>query len=68
MISFSERTMELGYNKGMQQGVQQGRQQGMQQATYEMIIKMYKKGMSIDQIADLTDIDIADISSIIADK
>ncbi|WP_373262102.1 helix-turn-helix domain-containing protein [Hungatella hathewayi] len=60
MISFSERTKQIGYNKGMQQG--------MQQATYDMIIKMYKKGMSVKQIADITDITVDDINKMIIDK
>lgn len=64
MISFSERTMEFGYNKGIQQGMQQG----MKQATYDMILKMYKKGMSTNQIADLTDISVEDINKILIDK
>lgn len=64
MISFSERTKEIGYNTGMQQGIQQG----MQQATYDMILKMYKKGMSANQIADIMDITVDDINKILIDK
>ena len=68
MISFSERTMEFGYNKGIQQGMKQGMQQGMKQATYDMILKMYKKGMSANQIADITDITVDEINKILVDK
>lgn len=64
MISFSERTMEFGYNKGIQQGMQQG----MKQATYDMILKMYKKGMSANQIADIMDITVDEINKILVDK
>lgn len=60
MIGFSERTKEIGYKEGMQQG--------MQQATYDMILKMYKKGMSTNQIADITDITVDDINKILIDK
>lgn len=60
MISFSERTMEFGYNKGIQQG--------MKQATYDMILKMYKKGMSANQIADIMDITVDEINKILVDK
>lgn len=41
MINFSERTKEIGYKEGMLQ------------ATYDMILKMYKKGMSVKQISDI---------------
>lgn len=64
MISFSERTMEFGYNKGIQQGMKQG----MKQATYDMILKMYKKGMSANQIADIMDITVDEINKILVDK
>uniref|UniRef100_UPI00140E23D8 helix-turn-helix domain-containing protein n=1 Tax=Enterocloster aldenensis TaxID=358742 RepID=UPI00140E23D8 len=60
MIGFSERTKEIGYKEGMQQG--------MQQATYDIILKMYKKGMSTNQIADITDITVDDINKILIDK
>ena len=64
MISFIERTMEFGYNKGIQQGMKQG----MKQATYDMILKMYKKGMSANQIADIMDITVDEINKILVDK
>lgn len=50
MISFSERTEKQGYAK----------------ATCEMIIKMYKKGISKEQIADITDMDIEQVHEIIS--
>lgn len=56
--------MEFGYNKGIQQGMQQG----MKQATYDMILKMYKKGMSANQIADIMDITVDEINKILVDK
>ena len=48
--------------------MQQGIQQGMKQATYDMILKMYKKGMSANQIADITDITVDEINKILVDK
>ena len=43
--------MEENYERGVEKGIEQGKQQGMEQAQTEMIIKLYKKGKSPEQIA-----------------
>jgi predicted transposase/invertase (TIGR01784 family) len=46
-----------GMLKGMQKGMQQGMQQGEQNATKKHVIKMYKNGIQMEQIADILEID-----------
>ncbi len=53
--------------KLIREGMQQGIQQGMQKGKRELIYKMYSKGMSIHEIADLTEMDVKDIRKIVSE-
>ena len=50
---------------GVEKGIEQGKQQGMEQAQTEMIIKLYKKGKSPEQIAYDFDFPIEQVNSVI---
>lgn len=63
MISFSEWSAEKGYRKGVEQGMAEGITQG----TYNMILKMYKKGMTIDQIAKISEVNETEVSRIVSE-
>ena len=57
--------MEENYERGVEKGIEQGKQQGMEQAQTEMIIKLYKKGKSPEQIAYDFDFPIEQVNSVI---
>lgn len=43
--------------KGMQKGMQKGIEKGIEKGVEQLVLKQYKKGLSIDEIADLNDLD-----------
>ena len=53
----------------LSQGIrEQGSEQGRAEGEAGIIIKMYKNGFTIEQIADITDKDVTDIKAIIEGK
>ena len=48
MCNLSERILERGVEQGIEQGIEQGQ--------FKLVMKMYKKGTSVQQISELTDI------------
>ena len=44
--------MERGLEQGLEQGLERGRNDGIRQ----VILSMLKKGLSIDEIKDMTDV------------
>ncbi|MFH0729401.1 MAG: cytosolic protein [Pseudomonadota bacterium] len=48
---------KIGIKKGMQQGMQQGMLKGIEQNLQETIHKMYRKGLTIGQIADILEME-----------
>lgn len=63
MISFSERTMELGYNKGMQQGIQQGQIEMLK--TIKKLKKMYDAGVPIEKLSEDSGLSVEELKEII---
>ena len=63
MMSFSERTLARGMERGMERGLREG----AKRASYNMILKMYRKGMEVEEIAEICDeLDENQIREIIA--
>ena len=64
---------ESRYNVGMieakEEGIKQGREEGLEEGVQknqkEVVLKMYKKGMSKEDIANLLDLDIDIIDKIL---
>lgn len=65
MMSFSERTLERGMERGMERGIQEG----VRQASYKFILKLHRKGMSVEDITEICDeFDEEQIRKIIAEE
>ena len=65
MCNLSEGVEEMGYVKGEAAGIAKGEIIGEARGKSEIILKMYKKGYSLEQIMDVTDMSKAEIKAII---
>lgn len=54
--------IEKGIEKGLQQGIEKGIEKGREQQQIEMIMRLDKKGKSTQEIADLLDIDLKEVT------
>ena len=61
----TEKATKEALEKGIQQGIEQGIQQGIVRNQKEVIIKMYSKNLSLEEIEELTGIELEVIKSII---
>ena len=68
MCNLGEGIEEIGIEKGMAIGIKQGLEQGMERQTVHLILSMYKNGISAEQIAAVTDKDIAEIQEILDEE
>lgn len=57
--------LEEGRQEGRLEGRQEGRQEGREEARAEMVRLMLSKGMSLDQIASLTDLSLEAVRALI---
>ena len=65
MCNLSEGVEEMGYVKGEAAGIVKGEIIGEARGKSEIILKMHKKGYSLEQIMDVTDMSEAEIKAII---
>ena len=65
MCNLSEGVEEMGYVKGEAAGIAKGEIIGEARGKSEIILKMHKKGYSLEQIMDVTDMSEAEIKEII---
>ena len=65
MCNLSEGVEEMGYVKGEAAGIVKGEIIGEARGKTEIILKMHKKGYSLEQIMDVTDMSKAEIKAII---
>ena len=69
MCNLSEGVEEMGYARGEAAGIlkgkAEGKVEGKAEGKAEIILKMYKKGYSMKQIIDVTDMTIEEIKAII---
>ena len=63
-----EKGLAMGIAQGVEQGIFQGIEQGMEQQTVHLILSMYKNGISVEQIAAVTDKNIAEVQEIIEEE
>ena len=65
-----EQGLEQGLERGLEQGLEQGRQEGMelgvQAGQQSLIQKLALKGMSIEMIAEMTDLSSESIKKMLA--
>ena len=65
MCNLSEGVEEMGYAKGEAAGIAKGEIIGEARGKSEVILKMHKKGYSLEQIMDVTEMSEAEIKAII---
>ena len=51
--------------EGIEQGLEQGLERGITQKQEEVIFKLYQKGKSVEEIADLLDLSIDEVRKIL---
>ncbi len=51
-----ERGLKQGLERGLEQGLEQGLERGRNDGIRQVILSMLKKGLSIDEIKDMTDV------------
>lgn len=64
-IDSNKISREKGFAKGRAVGLEEGRQEGREEARAEMVRLMFSKGMSLDQIASLTDLSLEAVRALI---
>ena len=64
-----ERGMERGIARGRQEGIHLGREEGIyegiEKEKKELVYRMFKKGMSLDSISDITELSKSEIEEMI---
>ena len=50
--------IQKGIQRGRQEGLQESRQEGRQDGQRKVVLAMLRKGMSTEQVAELTDLTI----------
>ena len=65
MCNLSQKIKETGIETGMKTGIETGIKTGIEMGKREMITKMYSKGYTTAQIADVAEMDEKQIEDII---
>ncbi len=52
--SMYQSILDEGLEKGIQQGIQQGLQQGIQQGLEQVALNLFRSGMPVEQIINVT--------------
>ena len=68
MCNLSEGIEERGIEKGIEKGLAMGIAQGLEQGAAQLILSMYKNGLSEEEIATITDKNIAEVQEIIEEE
>ena len=63
-----ERGMEEGLEKGMARGIERGMVKGRQKGVADLVRRMVAKGRTPAEIADLTDLSVAEIARLLAEE
>ena len=61
-----EQILQEGEQKGIQEGLQQGIQQGLQEGIQQVALNMLSKGMSAEEISDLTGLTVEQVQHLSA--
>jgi flagellar biosynthesis/type III secretory pathway protein FliH len=56
--------MQKGIQEGKREGMQEGKREGMQEGMRKVALKMKKRGISVDQIAEDTGLSVEEIGQI----
>lgn len=60
-----EEGLKRGHQEGLEQGLEQGLERGLEKAKKEMVIRMYRKSLSLEDIVSFTDIPLKAVKEII---
>ena len=60
-----ERGRERGREEGREEGIYEGIEKGIEKEKKELVYRMFKKGMSLDSISDITELSKSEIEEII---
>jgi len=63
-----EKGIQKGIQKGIEEGMEKGIEKGKEAERKELVLKQYKKGLSIDEIADLNDLDREYVKGIVSGR
>lgn len=55
---------EAGREEGLEEGLEKGREEGLEKGREEIVLSMYKKGLEIETISDLSSIPLEDVRRI----
>lgn len=66
-IAIQKGSLELALKQGLQQGIEQGIEQGVAQNQRTTVLNAYHAGLTIETIAQITQLDIANVRSILAE-
>ena len=68
MCNLSQGLVEEGIAKGREEGIAKGREEGIAEGEAGIIIKMYNKGFTVEEIAETIDKDVEEVKEIIEAK
>jgi hypothetical protein len=64
-LELDKKLKQEGKEEGIEEGIEKGMEKGMKKGIKQLILKQYGKGLSVEYIADINDIDIEDVKEII---
>ena len=64
MCNLSQGIEDIAFERGTANGISIGKKEGLA----EVVLKLIKKGVSIEQVSDMLDMDIKDVQDIIENK
>jgi uncharacterized protein (DUF433 family) len=64
-LELDKKLKQEGKEEGIEEGIEKGMKKGMKKGIKQLILKQYGKGLSVEYIADINDIDIEDVKEII---
>lgn len=56
---------EKGFENGLENGLESGRERGREERAFEIARKMLRKGNTVDEIMELTDLSVSDIEKLL---
>ena len=65
IIQEKKKAEEKSFNDGVQEGIEQGIEQGIMQTKIDMIINMAKKGLTLEDIKEISDLPLEKVKEII---
>ena len=68
MCNLSQGLVEEGREEGIAEGIAKGRAEGIAEGEAGIIIKMYNKGFTVEEIAETIDKDVEEVKEIIEAK